>query len=719
MHRAGLGLPATSLSWGQWLDAGGMGSDLDESYLKNIRNLGLRPLPVEENLALLDRAMVSGEPHLVLMGVDVNKLRTSADRILPMLRGLAGRPRSRQSLVQASIADRVAGLGDVERKEALLDAVRTQVAAILGHDGAQAISPAKAFNEIGFDSLAAVDLRNRLAAATGLRLSATLTFDYPTPRALAEYLASRMSGTAQAVPKERPASTAALAGDPIAIIGMACRYPGGVRTPEDLWRLVADGRDVISGFPADRGWDPDLYDPEPGKPGKTYTHEGGFLYDAALFDADFFGIGPREAQAMDPQQRLLLETSWEAFEWAGIDPHSLTGTDTGVFAGVMYHDWGLRMGPLPEDVAAYHSKGSLSSVVSGRVAYTLGLEGPAVTVDTACSSSLVALHWAAQALQGGECSLALAGGVTVMSTPDTFVDMARQGGLAPDGRCKSFGAGADGVGWSEGVGLVVLERLSDARRNGHHVLALLRGSAVNQDGASNGLTAPNGPAQERVIRRALAVAGLSAGDVDAVEGHGTGTTLGDPIEAQALLATYGQERTSGQPLRLGSIKSNLGHTQAAAGVAGVIKMVMAMRHGLLPRSLHAGTPSDQVDWDSGAVELLTEQVSWGGYGRPRRAGVSSFGVSGTNAHVILEEAPQILGEPPQVLGKAPRSHAASGSSPGSSPVRSEMPGVVSGVVPIVWPVSGKSAAALRAQAAQLRVFLDTLDDDALTAAGRA
>ncbi|TXS52627.1 SDR family NAD(P)-dependent oxidoreductase, partial [Streptomyces sp. t39] len=688
--RRAAGLPGTALAWGVWSHGAGMGAALDEAELARLERGGMKALTAETGLELFDQALDVDAAVVVPTLLDHAVLRSQAKAGLlpPLLRGLVRLP-ARAAGGVGALAQRLAAVPEADRERIVLELVQAQVASVLGHASASAVGPERAFKDLGFDSLSAVELRNRLNRTTGVRLPATLVFDHPTPAAVARFLmsqvtpAKRASGSGTVVRRQQ-----ADAGEPLAIVGMSCRYPGGVTTPEELWELVAQGRDAIGPFPTDRGWDLErLYDPDPDQLGTVYTRAGGFVHGAGRFDADFFGISPREATAMDPQQRLLLEASWEAFEHAGIAPTSLKGDNIGVFCGVSSSDYGVS--GSASQVEGFRLTGSSTSVVSGRIAYILGLEGPAVSVDTACSSSAVALHFASQALRAGECEMALIGGVTIMSGPFLLTEFSRQRGLSTDGRCRAYAAGADGTGFSDGVGVLVVERLSDARRKGHKVLAVLRGSAINQDGASNGITAPNGPSQERVIRAALASAGLSPAEIDAVEGHGTGTKLGDPIEAQALLATYGRERAS-EPLWLGSIKSNIGHTSAAAGVAGVIKMVMAMRHGVLPRTLHVDEPSPHVDWESGEVRLLTEAREWTPGDRPRRAGISSFGVSGTNAHIIVEEAPA---EEP----------AADGAGAPDAPF-----------VPVPVVVSARSAAALRAQAERLHAHLTAHPDLSLT-----
>ncbi|WP_416906078.1 type I polyketide synthase [Micromonospora echinospora] len=681
-RRRAEGLPATSVGWGLWADGGVSAGDFERRMARN----GITAMDPATAVRALTRALDHDETHLVIADVDWNRVAATAGggRPDPLVRDLLTAPQ----VTDAATADRaagggalrhrLAGLSETEQLDALRDLVRAEVATVLGHGSADQVPAERAFRDLGFTSLTAVELRNRLDAATGLTLPATLAFDHPNPTALAAHVRTELLG-GHARPETAHPAVRPVDDDPIVIVGLGCRFPAGAASPEEFWRLLADGVDTMSDFPTNRHWDlATLY-------GESYVSQGAFLDDAGAFDADFFGISPREAVAMDPQQRLLLEVSWAAIEDARIDPLSLRGSRVGVFAGTNGQDFDNLIRYGGEDLAGYGATGASASVLSGRVAYSFGFEGPAVTVDTACSSSLVALHLAVQSLRSGECDLALAGGVTVMSTPGAFVEFSRQRGLSADGRCRSFADSADGTGWGEGVGVLLVERLSDARRNGHRVLAVVRGTAVNQDGASNGLTAPNGPSQQRVIRQALANARLGVADVDVVEAHGTGTSLGDPIEAQALLATYGQDRPEGRPLLLGSVKSNIGHTQAAAGVAGIIKSVLAMRHGVVPASLHVDSPSSKVDWSAGAVELVTEARPWPVVDRPRRAAVSSFGISGTNAHVILEQ--------PE-------------AEPVSEPaVASVETGPAAGDLPVVpWLVSARSAEALAGQAGRLAGF---------------
>ncbi|QFG20255.1 type I polyketide synthase [Actinomadura sp. WMMB 499] len=684
-RRRAEGRPVTSVAWGIWAALGEEDADRRRELTDRAHRQGLVPLDPAPAFAALWRVLDRGDAAPVVADVDW-------DRFLPMFTvarpsrlfaeiapsgpGSAGAAGADER-VAAAWRERFAGLPAAERDRALVELVRADVAGVLGHGSAEAVEPERAFNEIGFDSLTAVELRNRLIRATGLPLPATLVFDHPTVAAVARLLAAELTG-AGAAPAAPAAPAVRADDDPLVIVGMACRFPGGVRSPEDLWELVLSGTDAIGDFPADRGWDLDgLFDPDPDRPRSTYTRRGGFLYDAADFDAEPFGISPREALAMDPQQRVLLETAWELFERAGIDPGALRGSPTGTFVGCNLPQYGGGIQRVPEDLEGHLLTGSNASVVSGRVAYTFGLEGPAVTVDTACSSSLVALHLAARAVRDGECTLAVAGGVGILTSPDPFVGFSRQRVLSPDGRCKAFGAGADGIGLAEGAGLVLIERLSHARRHHHPVLALLRSTATNQDGASNGLSAPNGPAQQRVIHQALTNAHLTPTDIDTIETHGTGTPLGDPIEAQALHAVYGRDRPAHAPLWIGSVKSNIGHPAAAAGIAGVIKTVQALRHGVMPPTLHADEPSPHVDWSAGTVRVLTGPVRWPDTGRPRRAGVSSFGISGTNAHLILEQAPD----------------------PEPQPDPEPEPGG-----PIPWVLSGATETALRDQAARLHAW---------------
>ncbi|WP_432765771.1 SDR family NAD(P)-dependent oxidoreductase [Nocardia cyriacigeorgica] len=682
-RRHAAGQPAVSIAWGPWHQGIGMTSALDAAAMARMGRLGVRPLASADGLALFDRALAAAAPAVLATEFDLEALTVQArdGALPPVLRSLVTVPARRAADTNGALIRTLAAAPAAEHAQIVLGLVRAQVAEVLGHISGEAIDPAVPFTELGFDSLAGVEFRNRLTKVTGVQLPATLVFDHPTASAVAEFIRTRIGAATDTTRASRP-TRRVRADEPIAIVGMSCRYPGGIDSPRGLWDLVASGTDAIGAFPTDRGWDLDrLFHPDPGNSGTSYLDRGGFLTGIGDFDAAFFGIGPREASAMDPQQRLLLEASWEALEHAGIDPASLRGSDAGVFTGVSYQDYEEIAKAAGAVAEGYVGTGSTSSVLSGRVAYTFGFEGPAITVDTACSSSLVAMHLACQALRQGETSLVLAGGAQVMSTPFMFVEFSRQRGLSRDGRCKAFSASADGVGWAEGVGVLVLERLSDARRLGHEVLAVIRGSAVNQDGASNGLTAPNGPSQERVIAAALAAAGLSPADVDAVEAHGTGTPLGDPIEAQALIATYGQDRT--QPLWVGSLKSNIGHAQAAAGVGGVIKLVQALRHEVLPRTLHVDAPSPHVDWSAGNVRLLTEDLPWPAtMERVRRAGISAFGISGTNAHLILEEA----------QAGADRGRVASAPPPVDS-------------VPMPVLLSAKTDAALRGQAARLHEWL--------------
>nr|WP_280985305.1 type I polyketide synthase [Gordonia effusa] len=663
--RRSQGLAASSLAWGLWGTSSDLTDHLGESDRRRLMNQGVRALDFDEGAAMLTRCLRAGRD-----AVPLGLARTEWQPAMsPMLRGVLRVSTPRRS-ASSKTSDHVRGASGEGRSRAVASVVRRQVAAVLGHPDETIVPDSSPFKELGLDSLAAVELRNRIAHELDVRLPATVVFDHPT---VAD-LTTRVLGEFDE-PAQRPVTNRSNThDDPIVIVGMACRYPGGVRTPRDLWELSLRGDDAISGWPDDRGWS---------ATGGS-VHMGGFVDGMADFDAALFGMSPREALATDPQQRHLLEITWETLENAGINPQSLRGSNTGIYAGIMYNDYATRLSTIPADLEAFLINGSASSVASGRVAYTFGLQGPAVSVDTACSSSLVSIHLATSALRNGECDLALAGGVTLLSTPASMLAAERMGALSADGRCRSFADDATGTGWAEGIGMIALERLSDAHTNGHHILATIRGTAINQDGASNGLTAPNGRAQRDVITRALTDAHLTINDIDAVEAHGTGTPLGDPIEAEALIHTYGQRTPDHPALYIGSLKSNIGHTQAAAGVGGVIKMVQALTHHTLPASLHATHPNTHVDWTSGHVAILTESTPWPHTNHPPRAAVSAFGVSGTNAHLILEAPPTSADSSVQIEEEGPDSR------------------------PIVaWPVSGLTGPALTRQAARLAAHLSS------------
>lgn len=690
-HRAARGLPATSIAWGPWDPSVGMTSQLSEHDLGRLNRAGLLTLEHQHGLELLDAAMSS--PAGLVIGARLSNAALrgrAAEGDLPrLLTGLTSdRPGSAHRHRRGRLTERLSAEPPAGHEAIVLDLVQAHTAAVLAHETPAGIDADRAFKELGVDSLSGVELRNALEAATGLRLSNTVIFDHPSPRALARHLLAEIESKPAAPAASPSVSSHQVHDEPVAIVGMSCRLPGEVASPEDLWSLIRDGGDAIGPFPSDRGWNLPRLHGQDGHEPESAAHEGGFVHGATEFDPGFFSIGPRQALAMDPQQRLVLEGCWEALERAAIKPTSLRGSQTGVFVGASASAYGER---ADQTLAGYRLTGTTASMIPGRVAYSLGLQGPALTIDTACSSSLVALHLACAALRAGECTLALAGGVAIMASPDIFVEFTRQGGLASDGRCKPFSDSADGTGWSEGLGVLVLERLSDAEANGHQIMAVVRGSAVNQDGASNGQTAPNGLAQQRVIHQALRNAGLTCNDIDAIEAHGTGTKLGDPVEAHALLATYGQDRDPSRPLWLGSVKSNIGHPQAAAGAAAVIKLVMALRESTLPPTLHVDAPSREIDWSTGALELLTKLVPWPRNDRPRRAGVSSFGISGTNAHVIIEEPPN---------SQASRRPAGDRQHAGEPPA--------------AWVLSARSQPALREQASRLLTFLR--DDTTVTAA---